>query len=307
MDKNIRNFLRYLAQERHYSSNTIEAYANDLVQFESFLTNYFNIQTVFWQRVDKKIIRHFMISLQENNISRRSVARKLATIKSFFKFLNREEIIDINPALSIKMPKFEKKLPEFISPEEIENILKLPQVRTFEGLRDLAILELLYGTGMRLTELINIMDKDLLLAENLVRVHGKGNKDRVIPVGEAAKKVLLEYLEIRPQYAEKNVENIFVLKSGKKMYPIAVQRIIKKYLSGVTNIHKKSPHVLRHTYATHLLNAGAGIRVVKDLLGHENLSTTQVYTHLSIDHLKNIYNRAHPGASDKTINQRRRS
>lgn len=300
MDKNIRNFLRYIALERRYSANTVEAYSNDLSQFESFLKNYFNAPTVFWQNVEKKIIRHFMISLQESDISRRSVARKLATIKSFFKFLNREEILNQNPALSIKMPKFEKKLPEFIPLADIEKILALPQVRSFDGLRDLAILELFYGTGMRLSELINLTEAHLLLSENLVRIHGKGNKERVVPLGEAAKKVIIQYLEIRPQYAEKDVENLFVLKSGKKMYPIAVQRIMKKYLSEITTINKKSPHILRHSYATHLLNAGAGIRVVKDLLGHENLSTTQVYTHLSIDHLKDIYKRAHPGASDKS-------
>jgi len=307
MDKHTRAFLKYLALERRYSANTIEAYSNDLQQFESFLINYLNLKTVFWNLVEKKIIRHFMISLQEKNISRRSIARKLAALKSFFKYLTREEIIQQNHALSIKMPKFEKKLPEFIPLSEVEKILALPQVGTFEGLRDLAILELFYGTGIRLSELINLTEKNLMLEENLVRIHGKGNKERIIPLGMAAQKIILQYLDIRPQYAEKDVENLFVLKTGKKMYPIAIQRMMKKYLSGTSNISKKSPHIFRHTYATHLLNAGAGIRVVKDLLGHENLSTTQVYTHLSIDHLKNIYNRAHPGASDKSTNKPRRS
>ncbi len=307
MDKNIRNFLRYISLERRYSAHTVESYSNDLTQFASFLYNYFNTNTVFWQRIEKKIIRHFLISLQERGISKRSVARKLAAIKSFFKYLHREEIIEQNHALSIKMPKFERKLPEFISEQEIEQLLALPEVRSFEGLRDLLILELLYGTGMRLSELINLKEKDILMAENLVRILGKGNKERVIPIGNEAKKVLLNYLEFRPQYAGKSVEHLLVLKSGKKMYPVAVQRILKKYLGEVSQIQKTSPHILRHTYATHLLNAGAGIRVVKDLLGHENLSTTQVYTHLSIDHLKNIYNRAHPGATDKSINKLRRS
>ncbi len=298
MDKHIRSFLRYLTLERRYSEHTVAAYSTDLSQFETFLLEYFNKSVIHWQQADKTIIRHFMISLQELGVSRRSTARKLAAIKSFFKFLNREEIIYQNPALSIKMPKFESRLPEFIPLSEIETILRLPEVRTFEGLRDLAILELFYGTGMRLSELINLECSHLLLKEDLVRIHGKGNKERVVPVGQAAKKILLHYLEIRSQYAAKNVENLFVLKSGKKMYPGAVQRLIKKYLSGISSVQIKSPHVLRHSYATHLMNAGAGIRVVKDLLGHENLSTTQVYTHLSIDHLKKIYNRAHPGASD---------
>lgn len=298
MDKHIRSFLRYLSLERRYSEHTVLAYSTDLSQFELFLLNYFNRSVVHWQQADKKIIRHFMISLQEQGVSRRSTARKLAAIKSFFKFLNREEIIRNNPALSIKMPKFENKLPEFIPLSEMEEILRIPEIQTFEGVRDLAILELFYGTGMRLAELINLKQSDLLLSEELVRVYGKGNKERVVPLGQAAKKILLHYLEIRSQYAEKNVENLFVLKSGKKMYPESVRRLIKKYLANITSVQKKSPHILRHTYATHLMNAGAGIRVVKDLLGHENLSTTQVYTHLSIDHLKKIYNRAHPSASD---------
>jgi len=205
------------------------------------------------------------------------------------------------------MPKFEKKLPEYISIEEVEALLKLPEIRTFEGLRDLSILELFYGTGMRLTELINIRLSNLLFAEDLIRVLGKGNKERIIPLGSVAKKVLKEYLEIRAQYAAKNVDNVFVLKSGKKMYPMAIQRIVKKYMSQVSNVHKKSPHILRHSYATHLLNAGANIRTVKDLLGHRSLSTTQIYTHISIDHLKSIYQQAHPGASKETKHKLRRS
>lgn len=300
MDKYIRQFLRYLSLERRYSAHTVDSYATDLQQLESYFKHYFDLQTVFWQKVDKTVLRHFMISLQEQGLGRRSIARKLAAVKSFFKYLVREEIIPSNSALSIKMPKFEKRLPEFIPLNEMEHILTLPEIQSFEGLRDLAILELLYGTGMRLSELINLNCGQLLLSENLIRVFGKGSKERILPIGAAAKKVLTTYLEVRPQYAEKNVENLFVLKSGKKMYPEAVRRIVKKYLAQAPGVHKKSPHVLRHTYATHLLDAGAGIRVVKDLLGHENLSTTQVYTHLSIDHLKSVYNRAHPGASDKS-------
>ncbi len=307
MDKHIRSFLKYLSLERRYSAHTVESYAGDLEQFETFLKNYFNTQEILWPNIKKAQIRHFMVSLQDHGISRRSVARKLAALKSFFKYMTREEIIESNPALSIKMPRFEKKLPEFIPQAEVDKIMQLPEVRSFEGLRDLAILELLYGTGMRLSELIDLKVNDLLLNENLVRVFGKGSKERIVPLGASAKQILEKYLEIWPQYAGKNVDTVFILKSGKKMYPVAVQRIIKKYLAHIPNLDKKSPHVLRHSYATHLLNAGASIRVVKDLLGHENLSTTQVYTHLSIDHLKNIYNRAHPGASDKSSIKLRRS
>ena len=306
MDKNIIEFIRFLKLEKRYSSNTIESYQNDLHQLETFLINSIGNHKIFWHLVDKKVIRYFMIHLQENNISRRSVARKLATLKSFFKYLVREEIIENNPTLTIKTPRFDKKLPEFLTIKEMEDILTLPEYNTFEGLRDLALLELFYGTGIRLSELINIRLPDFLQAENLISVMGKGQKERLVPLGSMAKKILLRYLQVRPQYAEKNVDNIFVLKNGKRMYPMAVQRIVQKYLSGVPNIQHKNPHALRHTYATHLLNAGASIRVVKDLLGHESLSTTQVYTHMSIDHLKSVYEKAHPAASDEINHKRRR-
>lgn len=299
MDKNIRSFLKYISLERNYSENTTESYTNDLLQFESFLHKTFDKDIILWERVDKNIIRIFLNDLTELNLSKRSIARKLAVLKSFFKFLTREEIMNRNPAVSIKLPKFEKKLPEFITIDEIKKIVKLPQIRTFEGLRDLAILELFYGTGLRLSELINLKTANIQFEEDLLRVKGKGNKIRIIPLGSTAKKIIENYLEFRPQYALKSVENIFVLKSGKKMYPMAVQRIVSKYLDQVTHVKQKSPHLFRHTYATHLLNAGASIRVVKDLLGHESLSTTQVYTHLSIDYLQKIYKKAHPGASNK--------
>ena len=299
MDKTIRDYLRYISLERRYSTHTVEAYAKDLQQFESFLRDYFHIQTIFWQHVDKKVIRYYLIDLQEKQFSHRSIARKLATIKSFFKYCTREQLIEHNPAVTVKTPRFPKKLPEFLSAEEVGKLLKLPKPTSFEGLRDLAILELFYGTGIRLSELLNIKTNDIDFSGKQIRIVGKGNKERIVPIGRHAQDILKKYLQIRTQYVNNSVENVFILQSGKKMYPMAIQRIIKKYFGLVSDLKQKSPHILRHTYATHLLNAGASIRTVKDLLGHESLSTTQVYTHLSIDHLKSIYNQAHPGASKK--------
>jgi len=307
MNKNILEFIKYIKLEKRFSDHTVLSYENDLSQFQTFLINYYGSDKIFWHLIDKKIIRYFMIYLQDQKISRRSIARKMATLKSFFKFLVREEVIEQNPTLTIKMPKFDKKLPEYLSETEMDKLLKLPEVNNFEGLRNLTILELFYGTGIRLSELINLKAIDLMLNENLIRVFGKGQKERIIPLGSIAKKALNHYLQIRPQYADKNVDNVFVLRSGKMMYPMAIQRIVQKYVRQVSNIDHNNPHALRHSYATHLLNAGASIRVVKDLLGHESLSTTQVYTHMSIDHLKNIYNKAHPSASDDTNHKRRRS
>lgn len=296
MDQFIRSFIKYIALERRYSEHTIQSYTTDLKQFESFLKKYFDTDKVDWNKTDKNAVRLFMNELVVNNISRRSVARKLAVLKSFYKFMVREEHVNQNPVISLKMPKFEKVLPEYISEQEVQALLKLPEIRTFEGLRDLAILELFYGTGLRLAELINLTMDSILFQENALRIIGKGKKERVIPFGSAAKKIILEYLEFRPQYVQENVDNLFVLISGKKMYPMAIQRIVGKYLNQVSQARHRSPHLLRHTYATHLLNAGASIRVVKDLLGHESLSTTQVYTHLSLDYLKKIYKKAHPGS-----------
>jgi len=307
MDLRIRSFLQYIALEKRYSPQTVISYTTDLEQFEAFIIDYFRTDDIDWNRIDKKLIRAFMIHSLEASVSHRSIARKLACLKSFFKYMIRQNYLTNNPAVAIKMPRTEKKLPEYLTIDEVENLLKIPQVNSFEGLRNLAVLELFYGSGMRLSEVLNLKLSNILMEENLIRVTGKGNKERIVPLGTPTKKILEHYLELRPQYANKNVENVFVLKSGKKMYPMAVQRMVREYMAQVSAVQQKSPHILRHSFATHLLNAGAGIRTVKDLLGHESLSTTQVYTHLSIDHLKQIYNKAHPGASDKHKSNRRRS
>lgn len=307
MNIQIRQFLKYITLERRYSDHTLKSYQTDLIQFEQYLQESTGLQKIHWNLINKNTLRGFMVFLQEAGISLRSVARKVATLKSFFKYLCREEIISQNPASTIKMPKFDKKLPEFISPKDIQQILKIPKTGSFEEIRDLAILELFYGTGIRLSELINIKVSDIYFNEDLIRVIGKGNKERIIPFGSYARNILQKYLEYHTHIAAENVDNVFVLKNGKAMYPAAIQRLVKKYLSIASSTHKKSPHVLRHSFATHLLNQGASIRVVKDLLGHESLSTTQVYTHISVDHLKKVYNQAHPGASNKSKPKPRRS
>lgn len=307
MNKKIHDFIKYLKLVRRYSDHTITSYTNDLKQFEIFLKNELHTDRVFWQHVTRKHIRLYVDYLEENDIGMRSVARKLTTLRSFFKYLMREQVIEGNPFISFKLPKFDKNLPEYLSRDELEKMFALPDKNTFEGLRDLTILEFFYGTGMRLSELINLKSYDINFEQNLIKVTGKGNKQRIIPFGSAARKMIEKYLEIRPQYARENVDNLFVLKSGKKMYPIAIQRIVKKYIDLSASVKQKSPHIIRHSYATHLLNAGAGIRTVKDLLGHSSLATTQIYTHVSIDHLKKIYKQAHPGASNKPSTKPRRS
>jgi tyrosine recombinase XerC len=294
----VRDFIKYLRLERRYSDRTTESYQTDLIQFERFLSDKFANGRIAWDRVDRRMIRSYLGELDKQGIQKVSIARKLAAIKSFYKFLNRHGHIDVNPASVVRTPKFARKIPEYLSIQHIEDLMKQPPVNSFEGMRDRAILEILYGSGLRRAELINLNLSQLELKQGLIRVIGKGGKERIIPVGSAALEALERYMAERPRYAQAEVREVFVTKSGKKMYPMAIQRIVGKYLAIYSELDKKSPHIMRHTFATHLMNQGADIRVVKELLGHANLSTTQIYTHTSIDHLKNVYFRAHPG--DKT-------
>ncbi len=296
MHRYVHEFIKYIKLERRYSSNTVESYQNDLQQFELFLKNYFRDDSVDWHRVNKRILRGYLGWLSSQDLRKISIARKLAALKSFFKFLTRNGYLAVNPALTTRTPKFEKRLPEFLSIEYIDILMEMPDQSNYEGIRDRAMLELFYAAGIRRAELIGLQLNDLMLKQGLIRVLGKGEKQRVIPIGGYAIEILEKYLEERNIYADPSVLNTFILKTGKAMYPMMVHRIISKYLGKISDIKKKSPHVLRHTFATHLMNQGADIRVVKDLLGHANLSSTQIYTHTSIDHLKSVYARAHPGA-----------
>jgi len=295
MDITISKFLRYIALEKRYSPKTVESYSTDLAQFSIYINELSDGYDINWKKIDKKYVRHFLMELQGRNLNRRSIARKVATLKSFFKFLEKQEIVEKSIASSVKMPKFENKLPEYLTKNEIDKIIHLPNQNNFDGIRDKAILELFYGCGIRLSELLDLKLENLMLREDAIRVRGKGKKERILPVGKHSKQALLNYIDQRGRVAEHGLQELFVLKSGKKMYPMAVQRLIKKYINKVVSLSSASPHMLRHSYATHLLDNGASIRVVKDLLGHENLSTTQVYTHLSIEHLKNVYKNTHPG------------
>ncbi|RMH60405.1 MAG: tyrosine recombinase XerC [Calditrichaeota bacterium] len=299
MDIATQKFFRYLELEKRYSPHTLTNYRIDLEQTAAFLTHLNDGYDVAWERVTLRDIRAFLMHLQEKNLSRRTIARKVATLKSFFRFLEINGMVEQSIAASIKMPKFEKYLPEFLSIDEVENIIREVRGNDFKAVRDRAILELFYGCGLRLSELIQLKLEDLILREKSLRIMGKGQKERIVPVGRRAMQALIAYLDRRPAMALPGVRQVFVLESGKAMYSMAVQRLVKKYIQAVVKNTRAHPHILRHSYATHLLNKGANIRVVKDLLGHENLSTTQVYTHLSIEHLKNVYQKTHQRVMSK--------
>ena len=286
-------FLQYIKDERRLSPHTIIAYQNDLNQFSDFLIS-LEIQDI--KEVNHSIIRSWIVHLIENSVSNRSVNRKLSTLKSYFKYLIKESSIEENPMNKVLAPKTAKRLPVFI--EESSMDLLLDEVDFGEGFtadRDKLILELFYSTGMRLSELINLKVNDLDSFNQSLKVLGKRNKERIIPLNNIVYERINNYLQKRKEEGHQS-EYLFITDKGKKIYEKLVYRLVNSYLSKVTTITKKSPHVLRHTFATHMLNNGADLNAIKEILGHSNLSATQIYTHNTIDKLKTIYKQAHPKA-----------
>jgi integrase/recombinase XerC len=300
MKDQIEKFLEYLRLEKNYSPHTVASYEDDLLQLHDFLARHFSTEGIHYEKIDHITLRLFLGDLHEHGLSKKSIARKLAATRSFFKFLVKKRMVTHNPALNVISPKLPKKLPSFMDESSVGRMMALPDLNTEEGLRDRAILEMLYGGGMRLSELINMTLRDIDFSANTVRILGKGRKVRIVPFGTQAKMALKNYLQsnaerIAPVTGRNDVP-LFHSSRGGKLYPKGVYRIVQKYIGLVSEIEKKSPHVLRHTFATHLLNRGADLQAVKELLGHESLSTTQLYTHVTLDRLKNIYRQAHPKA-----------
>jgi integrase/recombinase XerC len=298
-------FIDYIQYEKRYSPHTVSAYRTDLDQFYSFLKIQYNITDI--RDVTHPMIRSWLVLLMQEKISPRSVNRKLTTLKSFYKFLLKEGLVSINPMRKIISPRTSKKLPSFVEKEKMAMLFeKINFGEGFPALRDRLILEILYATGMRLSELINLKEMDIDFHQSTLKVLGKRNKERLIPFSNKFADLLKTYLNGKKSYLE-NAEFpkppgtpddlwLLVTDNGKKAYPRFIYRTVTKYLSQVTTLQKISPHVLRHTFATHLLNNGAELNAVKELLGHANLSATQVYTHNTIEKLKTIYKQAHPKA-----------
>jgi integrase/recombinase XerC len=287
----IKDFIIFLSSEKRFSTHTTIAYKNDLLQFFNFLKNNYPSNTDI-QEISFKIIRNYVAFLLESNIKVSSVNRKISTLRSYFKFLVREDYLTINPMLKIVPPKSKKKLPVFVDQESMQSLLtKVCFPKGFIGERDKLIIELFYLTGIRLSELVNIKIKHISFDSYYVKVLGKRNKERIIPLSS---KIINEISSYISKFCLN--EYLFTNLKKQKVYNKLVYRVVKKYISKISSIDKNSPHILRHTFATHMLNNGADINAIKELLGHANLSATQVYTHNTIDKLKIIYQQAHPRA-----------
>ena len=287
-------FLKYLQLEKRYSPHTIKAYQIDLTQFQDYLEETY--ESVL-QKAKHPMVRSWLAQMLDYGISPRSVNRKITALKSFYKFLLKEEIIKEDPTLKVIPPKMSKKLPAFVEEGQMSQLLdELDFTDDYAGVRDKLMIELFYSTGIRQSELINLKIKDIDLSSNVIKVLGKRNKERLIPLTIELRQKIDAYLNIRAELPIKDSLYLLLTNKGKKLYPTLVYRQVNHYLSQVTSLDKKSPHVLRHTFATHMLNNGADLNAIKELLGHANLSATQVYTHNTIDKLKKVYNQAHPRA-----------
>lgn len=303
----IDKFSSYLLNEKNYSKNTLLNYVRDLNDLYSFIARKIEDKgaKIELKYIDEQTLKDFIAGFvlnPEQKYSKRTISRKISTLKSFYKFLNRKKLYSVNPSRNLIFPKLGKNLPTVIDEKALSSMFdKEYFAKDVWGLRDRAIMELLYSSGIRLNELVNLSIDNFDERNNVIKVRGKGRKERIIPIGNLSVGAVIAYLDKRDKYFEEKQADydrsiIFNAKNGKKLYPALVNRIAEKYISKVSEIKKKSPHVLRHSFATHMLNHGADIRAVKDLLGHASLSTTQIYTHVSVERLKEVYKKAHPKA-----------
>lgn len=293
------SFIKYLQYERRYSSHTVDSYQNDLMQFSAFLTQTKPEGEIELKDAEHNEIRSWIISLMEDGLDPRSVNRKMAALRTYFKFLLKRDVITKDPTARLSALKTSKKLPSFVKETELIGLLsQFESDDTFTGKRNKLVLELLYGTGIRLSELIHLKKSDINLKEGLIKVLGKRNKERIIPLPAELISVIDDYTISREKALGEYTGDDFlvVTDKGRKTYPMYIYRIVNRFLALFTTADKKSPHVLRHTFATHLLNKGADLNAIKDLLGHSSLASTQVYTHNTIEKLKAVFDQAHPKA-----------
>ena len=290
--KELEGFIAYLKYERNASPHTISNYRRDLLQ----LAHYLESKKLSLKDIDNIVLRGFLAVLYDRGEKKSTVGRKLAAIRSFFQFCVRKRWMDDNPAKVVSTPKQDKSVPSFLSEEEMQEFLDLPQTAKPLDLRDKAMLELLYATGIRVSELVGICLEDVKFASRLIRIKGKGKKERLVPFGRTAEKSLRSYLRVRPLLNKEHVEEtaFFLNYRGQKLSSRSVERTVDKCIQRSAVRRKISPHSLRHSFASHLLSRGADLRIIQELLGHESLATTQKYTHLDLKHLLDVYRKSHP-------------
>ena len=291
MKRYIEKFKNYLSIEKNYSPHTIKNYLADLNEFSKVL-----LSGKAAEDVDRLIIRKFLAELRQKGISKRSAARKLSSLRTFFRFLQRDGYTKKNPVQSVSTPKLDKKLPVFLDEQSVLKLVTAPDKKTFRSARDRAILETLYSTGIRVAELVGIDIGNIDFISGVIKVLGKGRKERLTPCGDKAIDAIRRYMEYRNARPGMDKKALFLNKSDRRLSDRSVRRIVDKYIGVLSTKEHISPHTLRHSFATHLLNRGADLRSVQELLGHKNLSTTQIYTHVTTERLKAVYDKAHPRA-----------
>jgi len=305
LSSEVTDFLLHLEKERNVSPNTVLAYRRDLATFGEFLGEYYGTAAWTWQGIDRLAIRGFLGFLTRRGLGKRSISRALSVVRSFYRFLHRNEIVDANPARAVGSPKLERYLPSYLDRGQVDRLFDMAEVRAMEGrftdVRNLAILELFYSTGMRLSELRGVSRQDMDMVTQQVKVRGKGRKERLIPIGDHALRAMRNYEAKRDELirsigAKADRTAFFVSSQGKRMSVRTIQMAITALLDRVDENAGLSVHSLRHTFATHMLDAGADLRAVQELLGHASIATTQIYTHTSVERLKQVYQKAHPRA-----------
>jgi integrase/recombinase XerC len=295
-EKTIQPFVDYLKFQKRYSQHTIIAYQTDLIAFFDFMEKKYGSLTL--PEIKPVLVKTWLADLKENNIEAKSINRKISSLKSFFKYQLKEQTVTASPMATIISPKIKKRLPQFVEKADTDTLFTYVEFPDdWQGKTDRLLLQLLYGTGIRQAELISIKENQIDNYKKVIKVLGKGNKERIIPVNDELIAAIKEYASDKRKTFEQYDANVLLInEKGKKLYPKYVYNSVKKYLSKITTISKKSPHVLRHTFATHLMNNGADLNAVKELLGHSSLAATQIYTHNSIEKLKDIHKKAHPKA-----------
>ena len=301
----VEEYLTHLAKERDVSPNTVKAYRRDLDEFTRYLSDYYGADGWTWEGIDRLAMRGFLGHLTKRGLARRSMARTLSAVRGFYRFLAMNDVVSANPARSVGAPKLDKHLPGYLDRAQIDLLFQMAEVRAMEGrfedVRNLAILELFYSTGMRVSELAGLNRPDLDLISQQVKVRGKGRKERIVPVGDHAQLAIRNYEAKRDELNGRlggavDRRALFVGRTGRRLTVRAVQKLMRKFLSQVDEDAGLTTHSLRHTFATHLLDAGADLRAVQELLGHASISTTQIYTHTSVERLKAVYQKSHPRA-----------